>query len=212
MSAVRLMMWAVVAGLACVPASWAITWLTDGDVPGGSLKKLLVGTAICWGVAAVLAAYLLADARERLERKAREQREMARLLQQPLKPVQTRKVMTESGEQAYATARGQLQGRPTPGLEPTATMAGRGAAPENMVSGELVVTDHRVIFAGGPQSFAIEVDHLMATTDHAHGVCLRTGNRTCTVLIPNERERTLFKVALRKVVGARLAAAEVKAA
>lgn len=212
MGAVRLMMWAAAAGLACTPAGWAMAWISDGEMPGGSVKKLLVGAAICWGVAAVLAAYLLADARERRERKAREQREMARLLQQPLKPVQTRKVMTESGEQAYATARGQLQARPSPGVAPKAAVAGRGMAAENPVSGELVVTDHRVIFAGEAQSFAIELDHLMATTDHAQGVCLRTGNRTCTVLIPNERERTLFKVALRKVVGARLSAAEVKAA
>lgn len=205
MGAVRLMMWAVVLGLACVPASWGITWMTEGAMPGGSLKKLLVGTAICWGLAAVLAAYLLTDARERLERKAREQRDMARLLHQPLKPVQTRKVLTQSGESAYATARGQLQGRPTAGMGPS-------AATENMASGELVVTNHRVVFAGGAQSFAIELDHLMATTDHAHGVCFRTGNQTCTVHIPNERERLLFKVALRKVLGARLAVAEARAA
>lgn len=213
MGVVQLTMWAVVSVLAGVPASWITTWVMDGDLPDGNLKKFLVGTAFCWGVAALLVAFLRASARELRERKAREQRDMARLQCQPLRPVLTKKVSTRSGEEAYATVRGQLQDPPAHGPVPAGSprvgMPGGDAA---LAHGELVVTDRRVIFAGGTQSFAIELDHLMASTEQANGFCFRNGHKAYTVHVPNERERTQFRVVLRKVLRARLAAAEVAAA
>lgn len=216
MGIVQMTMWAVVSVLAYVPASWITTWVTDGDLPDGNLKKFLVGTIVCWGVAALMVAFLRASARELRERKAREQREMATLQRQPLRPVLTKKVATRSGEEAYATVRGQLQDPPAhephgPAQAGVPPVGGLGSA-AGLAHGELVVTDRRVIFAGGAQSFAIELDHLMASTEQANGFCFRNGQKAYTVHIPNERERTQFRVVLRKVLRARLAAAEVAAA
>ncbi|MFZ3141169.1 DUF4236 domain-containing protein [Polaromonas sp.] len=59
----RLLSWVVVGVAFLVPVNWSRLWFA-GDIPiNSTLTQLLIGTAICWGLSAGLAYFLIVSAR-----------------------------------------------------------------------------------------------------------------------------------------------------
>ena len=79
----------------------------------------------------------------------------------------------------------------------------RGQAVKGMVSvasGELVITDKRVIFSGDKKSFAIPLQNLLNSTNYTDGFGFSDNKTTYTLTTKNDRERMLFVIALNKVL------------
>ncbi|GAC1379854.1 MAG: hypothetical protein NVSMB40_19520 [Aquirhabdus sp.] len=104
---------------------------------------------------------------------------MQQLLAQPLTEIRPAKALVKPGEKAYAAVMASLQEVKTVGYSAGTsgisvrvakgvtlrTGGARGRAVKGMVSvatGELVITDKRLIFAGDSKSFAIPLEDLLS--------------------------------------------------
>ena len=217
MSIGRMFSWAIVALFAAVPFNWMRLWAV-GDVPkDATLTQFIVGALIFWGVAAGLGYFLVLSARGIKLRKAREEQAMQELLAQPLTEIRPAQALIKSDEKAYAAAMASLQEVQTVGFKAgtsgvsvrvakgvTLRSSGtRGRAVKSMVSvasGELVITNKRVIFAGDRKSFAISLENLLNTTNYTDGFGFSDSKTTYTVITKNDRERQFFAVTLNKVL------------
>jgi len=72
----------------------------------------------------------------------------------------------------------------------------------SVASGELVITDKRVIFAGDKKSFAIPLPDLLSSTNYADGFGFSDNKNTYTLATNNDRERLVFAATLDKVLRA----------
>jgi hypothetical protein len=83
------------------------------------------------------------------------------------------------------------------------TSGTRGKAIKGMVSvssGELVITDKRVIFAGDKKSFAIPLGDLINTTNYNDGFGFSDSKTTYTLTTDDDKARMLFSIALNKIL------------
>ncbi len=71
-----------------------------------------------------------------------------------------------------------------------------------VASGELVVTDQRVIFAGDHKSFVLALDSLVSITAYTDGFRLSDGRATYTVLVYEPYQHSVFRITLQKALKA----------
>jgi hypothetical protein len=71
----------------------------------------------------------------------------------------------------------------------------------SVASGELVVTDRRIIFAGDRKSFSVPIDEVLSTTNYSDGFGISDSKVTYTLTTTDESARLQFSVALKKVLG-----------
>lgn len=211
------MSWAFVALMGFVPFNWIRLWATDDAPKDATLTQFLVGTLICWGVAGALGYFLVVSARGIKIRKAKEEQEFQQLLAQPLTEIRPAQALIKAGEKAYGAVKASLQEFKTVGYSAGSTGMSvrvakgvtlrtsgmRGKAVKGMVSvatGELVISDKRVIFSGDKKSFAIPLEDLLGTTNYTDGFGFSDSKTTYTLITSNDRDRMLFGVALNKVI------------
>jgi hypothetical protein len=217
MSLWRISGWGLVAFAAYIPINWLILSL-NGDFPKeNTLTENVIGTVICWGFAAGLGFLLVLTARGRKLRKAEEARALQRVLSQPLTEIHPTGVMLKSGERAYGAIAATLKEVKTVGYSGrtsgisvrvakgvTLRSGGiRGSAVKGMVSvasGELVITNQRVIFAGDMKSFEIPLDKLLNTTNFEHGFGFSDGKHTFLLKTDDGKDQILFGSALDRVL------------
>lgn len=217
MSIGRILSWAFVALMGFVPFNWIRLWAA-GDTPKeATLTQFLVGTLVCWGIAGALGYFLVVSARGIKIRKAKEEQELQQLLAAPLTEIRPSQALVKADEKAYGAVMASLQETKTVGYSAGTTgmsvrvakgltlrsSGTRGKAIKGMVavaSGELVITDKRVIFAGDRKSFAIPLADLLNTTNYNDGFGFSDSKATYTLTTSNDRERMLFGVALNKVL------------
>ena len=213
----RSLSWALAAGLSIVPLNWIRLWFA-GDIPKEStLSQFLIGTLICWGIAGALGYFLVVSARGAKIRKASEEQELQRLLNAPLTEIRPSRALIKADEKAFGAVMASLQETQTVGYSAGTTgmslrvakgvtlrtSGSRGKAIKGMVavaSGELVITDKRVIFAGDRKSFAISLSDLLSATNYTDGFGFGDGKTTYTLITTDARSRMLFEVALHKVL------------
>ena len=219
MSIGRLLSWAFTVFIALIPINWIRLWAT-GDVPTeATLTQFLVGTTVCWGIAAGLGYFLVVSARGTKLRKAKEEQAMQQLLVSPLTEIRPSQALIKSGEKAYGSIAADLQEVQTVGFSAGTsgisvrvakgvtlrTSGTRGKAVKGMVSvasGELVITDKRVVFAGDRKSFSIQLEDLLNTTNYTDGFGFNDNKTTYTLITKSANERMRFSIALTKVLHA----------
>jgi hypothetical protein len=217
MSIGRIASWAFTVFIALVPINWIRIWVAGENPKDSTLTQFFVGTLICWAIAAGLAYFLIVSARGIKLRKEREEKTLQNLLAAPLTAIQPKKALVKAGETAYASVASELQEVQTVGYSAgtsgvsvrvakgvTLRTAGtRGKAVKGMVSvasGELVITDKRIIFAGDRKSFAISLEDILSTTNYTDGFGFSDSKTTYTLTTTDEPARLRFRVALEKVL------------
>lgn len=218
MSMGRVIAWAFVALMGSLP--WFKLGAEGGPPKDPTMAQFLDGAMLYWGVAGVLGLILVVSARSNRVREAEEQarkQEFQRLLDQPLTEIRPAQALIKTGEKAYGAVKASLQEIRTIGYSAGTlglsvrvaqgvtlrTGSRRGKAVKGMVSvasGELVITDKRVIFAGDQKSFAIPLEDLLGATNYTDGFGFSDRRTTYTLVTSNDRERMLFGAALNKVV------------
>lgn len=217
MSLGRIIGWVLAAFLAFVPLNWIRLWII-GDIPkSATLTEFLVGTLICWALAAGIGYFLVMSARGLKRRKEREAVALQQMLAEPLTEIRPSKAIIKPGEKAYAAVLANLMEVQTVGY--SAGTAGvsfriakgvtvrtggiRGKAEKEMVkaaSGELVITESRVLFSGDRKSFDIPLAKLLNATNYSDGFGFSDNKKTYTLTTENDADRLKFAVALEKVL------------
>ena len=209
--------WAFTVFLALVPFNWLRIWISGENPKDSTLTQFLVGTLICWTISAGLAYFLIVSARGIKLRKAREEKAVQEMLAAPLTAIQPRKAIIKNGETAFAAVKAELQEVKTVGYSAGSsgvsvrvakgvtlrTSGMRGKAVKEMVcvaSGELVVTDCRIIFAGDRKSFTIPLDEVLSTTNYNDGFGISDSKVTYTLTTADESAKLKFSIALQKVL------------
>jgi hypothetical protein len=219
MSLGRIATWGIVGILALVPINWIRLWIS-GEIPkDATISQFLIGTLICWVLAGGVAYFLIVSARGIKRRKEKEALALQQMLEQPLTEVRPNKAIIKPGEKAYAAVLAELMEVQTVGYSGntaglsvriakgvTVRTGGiRGKAVKDMVSaasGELVITDTRVLFAGDRKSFAIPLSQLLSATNYSDGFGFSDSKKTYTLMTSNDADRLKFAVALQKVLHA----------
>ena len=217
MSVGRMFSWAVAVFAAFIPLNWIRLWAA-GDIPKDStLIQLSVGILVCWGFAAGLSYFLVVSARGIKLRKTKDEQAMQQLLAQPLTEIRPSHALLKTSEKAYGAVMASLQETQTVGYSAGTsgvsvrvakgvtlrTSGTRGKAVKGMVSvasGELVITDKRLVFSGDRKSFAIQLDDLLNTTSYTDGFGFSDGKTTYTLITTDDRDRMHFGIALNKVL------------
>lgn len=213
----RLLSWTFVVILFLVPVNWFRLWFI-GDIPKSStLGEFLIGTLICWGVSAGLGYFLIVSARGIKLRKAKDEQAMQEMLAQPLTEIKPKQALLKSGEKAYGSVFANLQEVQTVGYSggtsgvslrvakglTVRTGSIRAHAVKGAVivaSGELVITDRRVLFAGDRKSFDIPLENILNVTNYSDGFGFHSSKKTYTLITDNDRDRMVFAIALNKVI------------
>jgi hypothetical protein len=189
------------------------TW--PRGLPAGALVVLFM---FGWGIGGWRVRVLTAGAavqqaqREQQEQEQRETLAMELLMAQPLTKINPARATLRQGEYAYGAIEGGLQpivdaGTKVPGGRGSKKIVFRtGTTPDGAVSkvtvlatGELVITDQRVIFTGDTKSFAIALDQLMVVTRYSDGFGFDDGKSSYEVVTPETAGRTAFAQALYKI-------------
>jgi hypothetical protein len=219
MSLGRIISWGIVGILTLVPINWIRLWIT-GEVPkDATISQFLIGTLICWALAGGVAYFLLVSARGIKRRKEREALALQQMLEQPLTEIRPNKAIIKPGEKAYAAVQAELMEVQTVGYSGNTAglsvriakgvtvrtggirakaIKGMGSA----ASGELVITDSRVLFSGDRKSFAISLSQLLSATNYSDGFGFSDNKKTYTLTTSNDADRLKFAVALQKVLHA----------
>ena len=211
------MAWAIVAIAFLVPVNWIRLWIA-GDIPkDATVVQFLIGTSICWGVAAALSYFLVVSARGIKIKKAKEDQAIQELLEAPLVEIRPARALIKTGEKAYGAVQASLQETKTVGysagtsgmsvrvakgvtLRQSGTRAHAVKGTVGVADGELVVTDKRIIFAGDRKAFVIPLDDLINTTNYSDGFGFNDSKTTYTLITQGDRERLHFRIALDKVL------------
>ena len=211
------MAWAFVAFMGFLPLNWIRLWASGDIHKDATITQLLIDSMICWGIAGALGYFLVISARGIKIRKAKDEQDLQQFLSQPLAEIKPAQALIKAGEKAYAAVMASLQEMQTVGYSAGTTGMSmrvakgvtlrtsgmRGKALKGMVSvasGELVITDKRVLFAGDRKSFAIPLDDLLNTTNYTDGFGFSDGKTTYTLITSSDRDRARFDVALNKVL------------
>jgi len=145
--------------------------------------------------------------------------EMQAIISSPLEEIRPTKALIKSDEKAFAAIPAKLQEMQTVGYRAGTSGVSvrvvkgltlrsgaiKGGAVKGAVivsSGELVITDRRVIFAGDAKSFAINNDKLISTTNYTDGFGFSDSDKTYTLITESEKDRVKFAIALHKVLRA----------
>ena len=218
MSPGRSSSWILVGILFLTPVLCLGAWLAGAMPPGLASSVLLAAGAISWGVGGWLTRLLVAGGaalKRQQEQQESEQREalaMEVLMAQPLTPIKPARASLRLGEYAYGAIEAGLQpineaGTKTPGGRGSKKIVFRaGATPDGAVpkatvlaTGELVITDQRVIFTADAKSFAIPLDQLMLVTKYTDGFGFEDGKSSYELVTAATAERTAFAQALYKI-------------
>lgn len=217
MSLGRIVAWGLSALLAFIPLNWIRLWVI-GDIPkDATLTQFIIGTLICWALAGGLGYFLVVSARGIKRRKEQEAIALKQLQAQPLTEIRPSKALLKPSEKAYAAVLANLMEVQTVGY--SAGTAGvsvriakgltvrtggiRGKAEKGMVnvaSGELVITDNRVLFSGDRKSFDIPLGKLLNATNYSDGFGFSDNKKTYTLTTANEADRVKFAVTLEKML------------
>lgn len=219
----RLLSWTLVVILGLIPVNWLRSWVM-GDIPKDTtLAQALIGVLICWGISAALGYYLLMSGRRIKQREAKDKADTEQLIQellsQPLSEIQPAQAILRSGERAYGAVSARLQEVQTVGYSGNTsgvsfrvakgvtlrTGGVRAHAVKGAVitaTGELVITDKRVLFAGDRKSFEIPLEKILNVTNYADGFGFHDGKKTHTLLTDNDRDRLVFGVLVQKLLRA----------
>lgn len=217
MSKTRIVVWAFVAFVGLMPLNWLRLWATDGLSEGATFGSLLIGALVCWAIAGGVGFFLVVSARGIKRRQQLEEQELQELLSQPLVEIKPARALLKTGEKAYGAANAGLHELKTVGYSAgskgisvrvakgvTLRSGGmRGKAEKGVVqvaTGELVITNERVIFAGDMKSFVIPLDSLLNTTNFSDGIGFSDNKTTYTLSIENSKERMVFAAIVDKVL------------
>lgn len=219
MSLGRIITWGIVGILALVPINWIRLWINNEAPKDATLSQFLIGTIICWGLAGGIGYFLVVSARGIKRRKEKDALALQQMLEQPLTETRPNKAIIKPGEKAYAAVLAELMEVQTVGYSGNTTGLSvriakgvtvrtggiRGKAVKGMVSaasGELVITDSRVVFSGDRKSFAIPLTQLLSATNYSDGFGFSDNKKTYTLATTNDTDRLKFAVALQKVLHA----------
>lgn len=217
MSMTRMLVWAFVAFFGLMPLNWLRLWLTGGLAEDATFASLFIGALVCWSIAGGIGYFLVVSARGIKRRQQVEEQELQELLNQPLVEVKPSRALLKTGEKAYGAVNASLQELKTVGYSAgskgisvrvakgvTLRSGGmRGKAEKGVVqvaTGELVITNERVIFAGDMKSFAIPLDSLLNTTNFSDGIGFSDNKTTYTLSIDDNKARMLFAAIVDKVL------------
>jgi hypothetical protein len=229
MIVIRFFAWLLAGFLLIAPLNWARLGMA-GDLPSGTtLTQTLTIAAAFWLVGGLLAYFLLVSARKAKlknaviakatqEQAANETRFLQQLAAGDLIEMTPSRVVVKSGEKAYASIAASLHEIQTVGFSAgtsgvsvrvakgiTLRSSGtKGKAVKDLVtvaSGELVVTDQRIIFAGDNKSLSIGLENLLQVTPHTDGFTFADNRSNYTFSAPKGQSLEIFRVTLNKVLG-----------
>jgi hypothetical protein len=204
-----------ISGFTSINWTWA---LINGNIPKDTGTFVaLITILISLAISGALGYYLVRSARRIKIQKENDQRELDQILLKPLTEIRPKKALIKPGEKAYGAVFADLQENKTIGYSAGTTgmsvrvakgvtlrtSGTKGKAVKGMVniaSGELVITDSRVIFAGDRKSFAISLENLLDATSYADGFGFSDNKTTYTLHTNNDKARQIFESALNKVI------------
>jgi hypothetical protein len=214
--------WIAAAVLIYLPLHSLQRWLR-GELPQGGSWQVFAINAATLAAGIALAFFLLKSAqgtRKLQEQRARELRErLSQIQSSPLTEIRPSRALIKPGERAFASVSAQLFESKTLRYEGgsggmsvrvakgvyvrTAGMSGHAIKGDVQVaSGELVVTDKRVIFAGDRKSFAVSLTNLVNIEQYKNGFRFGDSHATHTLIAPDWFHREVFRATLVKVLDA----------
>lgn len=217
----RAISWSFVIIFIIIPINWARIWFV-GEMPAStSPVSVVIASLVLWGLATGLAYYLVHTAGRSQVRaaeiKAKTQAEYQAVLNAPLTPIKPNSARLKAGEIAYGSLPCTLQEMKTVGY--TAGTSGvsvrvakgvtlrssgtRGAAKKGLLAtatGELVITNSRLIFAGDKKSFVVQLNNLLNYTNYENGLCFNEADCSYTLLTTSTHAKTVFQITLDKVL------------
>lgn len=213
----RLLAWGFAVLMFGVPLNWVRLWKIGDIASSATLSQFIIGTLVCWGLCGATVFLLFWTAKSNKAKAASDQQELEELLTRPLTPIRPRQAIIKPDEQAYASINANLQGTGTVGYKAGSSgvsvrvakgitlrsggsrrTAIKGAV--TIASGELVVTDKRVVFAGDKKSFVIPLADLINTTNYIDGFGFSNEKATYTLVTSGGSERILFASTLDKLL------------
>ena len=220
----KILLWIVVGIFFIVPVNAILDWTQGNFNKNASMVDVAGAIAmvlVFLGISAGLGYYLIVSARkEKLvtaQKIAEDEQALQEMMAQPLTEIRPRQAILKTGEKAYGSVAARLQEVQTVGY--SAGTAGvsmrvakgltvrtggvRAHAVKGAVivaSGELVITDKRVLFAGDKKSFDILRDNILNVTHYIDGFGFHDSKKTYTLLTDNNSERLAFGVAVEKVL------------
>lgn len=160
------------------------------------------------------------DAIRKMELVAQARQEEQKILDAPLIPITPAQTLLKSKETAYAAALADLHQEKTVGytagsrgtsiriakglsfkIKGTRQQAIKGLV--TISSGELVVTNERLIFSGTPKSFVLSLNSLISVTLYQDGLTVSDGKATHTLIFQNAKELKMFGITLNKALSAK---------
>jgi hypothetical protein len=219
MSNARLASWVIVGAAVCLPINWFRLYIFDPSQTS-SFGQLVLATLISLSFAAALSFFLIKSAKGTRIQRAKRALMLQELAARPLTPIRPTQALLQRGEVAYASLNATLSETQTVGY--TAQSSGvsvrvmkgvrvhsggtRGHAVKGVVavaSGELVITNLRVIFAGDAKSFSIQLPKLINVTNYSDGIAFHDDHKTYVLGSTNVPATDAFAITLQKVLDER---------
>ena len=186
MSAGRIISWVLVGIFFLFPVNWIRLWITGAVPRDATLGEFIFATSVLWGISAALGLFLIVSAKSIRLEKAKDAKYLQEFAERPLSEIKPSQALLKSSEKAYGAIYATLKEIQTVGFSAGTTGASvrvakgltfrtsgtRGHAVKGLVtvaSGELVVTDQRIIFAGDNKSFTIPLERLLNVTTYTDG-------------------------------------------
>jgi hypothetical protein len=219
MSKARMASWVVVGVTVYLPINWIRLYLFE-PAQTSTLRELVVATLICLLIAAALSFFLIKSAKGMSILKAKRVLMLQELAARPLTPIRPSQALLQRGEVAYASMNATLKETQTVGYAGRSSgvsvrvMKGvrvhsggtRSHAVKGIVavaSGELIVTDQRVIFAGDCKSFSIPLQKLINVTNYSDGIAFHDEHKTYVLACTGGPTNDVFSITLQKVLDER---------
>jgi hypothetical protein len=219
MSSGRLVSWAIVAGTVCLPINWLRIYFTE-PAEGLSLPPIILASLISLTIGAAIAFFLIQSAKGMRILKEKRAAALAALAAQPLKAIRPREAILNGTEIAYGAMNATLKETQTVGyssgssgvsvrvMKGVTIHSGRtlGHVVKGIVtvsSGEVVISDQRVIFAGDAKSFTIPLAKLINVTNYADGIAFHEEHKSFLLVGTDQFECDAFAITVQKVLDER---------
>jgi hypothetical protein len=219
MSNGRLVSWAIVAGTVCLPVNWFRIYFTEPAEEASPLPVVLA-SVVSLTIGAAIVFFLIQSAKGIRILKEKRAAALAALAAQPLKAIRPREAILNGSEIAYGAMNATLKETQTVGyssgssgvsvrvMKGVTIHSGRtlGHAVKGVVtvsSGEVVITDQRVIFAGDTKSFTIPLAKLINVTNYADGVAFHEEHKSFLLVGADQSECDAFAITVQKVLDQR---------
>jgi hypothetical protein len=221
MSTGRQWAWLIVGLAVILPMNWFRVYFIEPHT-ASDLQGLIIASLISLSIAVALSFFLVKSAKGLKILREKRAMMLEKLAALPLNPVRPSQTLLKPGEVAYGVIGATLKEVQTVGYAGRNTGVSvriakgirvnsggsRSHAVKDFVSvasGELVITNQRVVFAGDHKSFAIALPHLINVTNYSDGIGFHDEHKSYVLVHGEGLDIDAFAITVQKVLDQRSA-------